>query len=228
MGNIDDVLKLKRLGTVPVPFGVLRELYRDFASPAKKIAELCSQGLLVRVKRGLYTVSDKIVGERAAGELIANHLYGPSYVSMETALQHYGMIPEGVYSFESATTGQQKLYDTPYGVFRYHHFEADYYRIGIRMERTKNGAAYLIASPEKSLCDLLIKTKGLQIRSRISMISYLTEFLRIDEESFVALDPNLIHECAMVGQKRETLHYLEETIKGKRKKRNRHLSSLRF
>ena len=213
MGDIDEIIRLKNIGAVPVPFGVLRELYRDFASPAKKIADLCSKGLLSRVKRGLYVVSEKIVGEKPAGELIANHLYGPSYVSMETALQFYGMIPEGVYSIECATTKQPKQYDTPYGVFRYHHFEVAYYRIGMRMEHMKNGAAYLIASPEKALCDLLAKTRGLAIRSRISMASYLTDYLRIDEESLAGLEPALLHECAMAGPRKETLHYLEETIK---------------
>ena len=213
MGNIDDIIRLKKFGTVPVPFGALRELYHDFVSPAKKIAELCSKGLLIRVKRGLYIVSDMIVGEKPAGELIANHLYGPSYVSMETALQYYGMIPEGVYSIESATTKQPKQYDTPYGVFRYHHFEVNYYRIGIGMEHMKNGSAYLLASPEKSLCDLLIKTRGLRIRSRISMLSYLIDFLRIDEESLAALDPALLRECVITGPRKETLYYLEETIK---------------
>ena len=213
MGNQNDILKLKEFGTIPVSFGILRELYRDFASPAKKISELCSQGLLVRVKRGLYVVPEKIVGEKPDGELIANHIMGPSYVSMETALQHYGMIPEGVYSYESATTKAPKQYSTPYGVFRYHHVNVNYYRIGIRLERLKNGSAYMIASPEKSLCDLLISTRGLQIRSRVSMISYLTEFLRIDEEILAGLEPELIHECAGAGPKKETLHFLEEGIR---------------
>ena len=210
---MDDINRLKQYGTVPVPFGVLREMYRDFASPAKKIAQLCSHGLLVRVRRGLYIVSNKITGDKPAGELIANHIYGPSYVSMETALQHHGMIPEGVYSFESSTTGRPKLYDTPYGAFRYYHLPLSYYRIGIMMEYTKKGYSYLIASPEKALCDLLVKTRGLQIRSRSSMFSYLVEFLRIDEETLSALGLTVIGECARAGPKKDTLHYLEETIK---------------
>jgi len=71
----------------------------------------------------------------------------------------------------------------------------------------------LIASPEKALCDLLVKTKGLLIRSRVSMFTYLTEFLRIDDESLAALEIPVIHECALAGPKKETLHYLEETVK---------------
>jgi len=213
MSKLDDITRLKQFGVVPVPFGTLRELYRDFASPAKKIAQFCSQGLLVRVRRGLYIVSDNISDQKPIGELIANHLYGPSYVSMETALQYHGMIPEGVYSFESATSRQPKQYDTPYGVFRYHRFPADYFRIGMRMERLRDGYTCLMAAPEKSLCDLLVKTKGLQVRSRSSMHSYLTEFLRIDEETLDTLELPLLHECAEIGPKKETLHYLEETVK---------------
>jgi hypothetical protein len=90
---------------------------------------------------------------------------------------------------------------------------ADYYRIGLRMERSKTGESYLIASPEKALCDLLVNTRGLQIRSRISMLSYLEDFLRIDEESLATLKTGLIHECAGLGPKKETLHFLEEGIK---------------
>ena len=213
MKNVDDILRLKQFDSVPVPFGALRELYSDFSSPAKKIAELNSQGLLVRVKRGLYIVSEKIAGGKPDGELIANHLHGPSYISMETALQYYGMVPEGVYSFESATTRRPKQYNTPYGVFRYHNIPIDYYRIGIQIVRIKKVCAWLIASPEKSLCDLLVKTRRLQIRSRVSMLSYLLEFLRIEEESLAGLDTALIHECVKTGPKKETLHYLEEAVK---------------
>ena len=158
-------------------------------------------------------VSDKIVSKKPVGELIANHIRGPSYVSMETALQHYGMIPEGVYTFESVTTKSSKRYDTVYGTFRYHQMSEDYYRIGLRIERIKSGESYLIASPEKSLCDLLVNTGGLQIRSRISMLSYLEDFLRIDEELLVDLQTELIQECAGLGPKKETLRYLEEGIK---------------
>ncbi|MDR1184556.1 MAG: hypothetical protein LBK67_07145 [Coriobacteriales bacterium] len=213
MSSLDDISILKRFGNLPVPFGALREQYRDYSAPAKKIAQLCSQGLLIRVKRGLYVVSDQIIGVRPSGYLLANHVYGPSYVSLETAMEFYGMIPEAVYSFESMTTGHPKEYSTPYGEFRYHRLPKNYFSLGVRMESTADRYRFLIASPEKALCDHFVSTRGLQIRSRSSLLSYLFDFMRVDEEALIKLDATLVHECSLAGPKKETLHFLEEAIR---------------
>ena len=212
MNRLSDISLLKRFGNLPVPSGILQERYRHYAAPAKKIAELCSQGLLVRVRRGLYVVSEQITGNRPSGYLLANHIYGPSYVSLETALEFHGMIPEAVYSFESMTSGHDKEYETPFGMFRYHHAPGEYFSVGVRVAQISRDQSFLIASPEKALCDHFVTTKGLQIRSRSSMYSYLTEFLRIDEDALAKLDTALIHECLLSGPKKNTLRYLEETI----------------
>jgi hypothetical protein len=213
MSSLADIGILKRFGNLPVPFGALREQYRDYSAPAKKIAQLCSQGLLVRVKRGLYVVSEQIIEAKPSGYLLANHIYGPSYVSLETAMEFYEMIPEAVYSFESMTTGHLKEYLTPYGRFHYHRLPKDYFFLGVRMENTADKHRFLIASPEKALCDHFVNTKGLQVRSRSSMLSYLLDFMRIDDDVLVKLDVALIHECSLVGPKKETLRILEEAIR---------------
>jgi len=214
MNKLTDISMLRRFGNLPVPSGILQEQYRHFAAPVKKIALLCSQGLLVRVRRGLYVVSDHIVGEKPSGYLLANHIYGPSYVSLETALEYYGMIPEAVYSFESITSAYRKEFDTPYGIFRYHHVTERYFPIGIRIAQASKEQSFLIASPEKALCDHMVNTRGLQLRSKTSMHSYLVDFLRIDEDALARLDASLIHECSLVGPKKNTLRFLEEVIHG--------------
>jgi len=212
MNKLADISMLKRFGNLPVTSGILQEHYRHFASPAKKVALLCSQGLLVRVRRGLYVVSDQIVGDKPSGYLLANHIYGPSYVSLETALEFYGMIPEAVYSFESMTSAHHKEYETAYGAFRYHHVPDRYFPIGIRIAQAGKDQSFLIASPEKALCDHLVNTRGLQLRSRASMHSYLVDFLRIDEDALAILGASLIHECALAGPKKNTLRFLEEVV----------------
>jgi len=212
MSKLADISLLRRFGNLPVPFGILQEQYRDYAAPAKKIAELCSQGLLVRIRRGLYMVSDQIIGSRPSGYLLANHIYGPSYVSSETALEFHGMIPEAVYSFESMTSAHNKEYETPYGAFRYRHVPGKYFSVGITIAKADRDQSFLIASPEKALCDHLINTRGLQIRSRASMLSYLVDFLRIDEDALARLNPALIHECSIIGPKKNTLRQLEEAV----------------
>jgi hypothetical protein len=169
--------------------------------------------LLIRVKRGLYVVSDRVIEAKPSGYLLANHVHGPSYVSLETAMEFYGMIPEAVYSFESMTTGYSKEYSTPYGRFRYHRLPKGYFSLGVKMADTADKHRFLIASPEKALCDHFVSTKGLQVRSRSSMLSYLLDFMRVDEEALVRLDAALIHECSLAGPKEKTLRFLEEAIR---------------
>jgi predicted transcriptional regulator of viral defense system len=135
MARLNDITRLEQFEPLPIGFGTLRELYRDYKKPTRKIADLCSQGFLIRIKCGLYIVPQRNGREGVSGYLIANHLYGSSYVSLETALQHYGMIPERVYSYESVTIRRSKQYRTPAGSFRYHYLPKEYYAIGLRKAR---------------------------------------------------------------------------------------------
>lgn len=77
---------LKQLGIIPVDYALLGSLFSGYRSPRNKIANLEIEGKLIRLKRGLYVVSPNESGKLLSTELIANHLYGPSYVSMESAL----------------------------------------------------------------------------------------------------------------------------------------------
>ncbi|MCL1847318.1 MAG: hypothetical protein FWF91_05065 [Coriobacteriia bacterium] len=213
MKYIDDIERLRGLGGIPVEFSSLRALYRDYSSPASKIALLSRQGLLTRLQKGLYLVSETITGEHPDTHLAANHLYGPSYISLESAMQEYGMIPEAVYSIESVTTKRSRDVSTQLGSFRYHHVPDSYYGIGLRMHRTKAGNNYLIASPEKALCDHFVTVKGLQVRSLKSMVEYLVDYMRIDTDSLTAMDLSIIKAASRVGSKQQTLHFLEEAIR---------------
>ncbi len=66
------------------------------------------------VRRGLY-VAIAPDTPRPESFLLANHVYGPSYVSMDSALSFYGMIPERVYEISSATTKTSRQFRTPAG-----------------------------------------------------------------------------------------------------------------
>ena len=213
MTNItEDIRRLRVFGSIPVEFSALRALYSDYASPASKVAQLCKQGLLVRIQKGWYLVSELVSGERANTNLIANHLYGPSYVSLESALQEYGLIPEAVYSVESITLRRSKHFSTQLGAFHYHHVSSGYYSIGLQRQQTQDGYTYLIALPEKALCDHFVKTNGLQVRSRSAMLEYLIGSLRIDSDRLAFMDPDIINAVAAAGSKRQTLLYLKEAV----------------
>src|SRR3990167_5392690 len=69
---------------------------KDYASPRAKLSRLIDEGALIRVKKGLYLLGPEFQHHPYCLELIANLIYGPSYVSLERALYIYGMIPEHV------------------------------------------------------------------------------------------------------------------------------------
>ncbi|MDR1345441.1 MAG: hypothetical protein LBK03_01890 [Bacteroidales bacterium] len=77
------MLELEQYKNIPMQHAVLWEKLRDYRSPNDKIATMEKRGDIIRLKKGLYVVSDKISRKPLSRELIANHLYGPSYVSFE-------------------------------------------------------------------------------------------------------------------------------------------------
>ena len=81
-------------------------------------------------------VSPNVHKQTLSKELIANHLYVPSYISFENALSFYKLIPERVYSIRSMTTKRGKTFSTPLGNFEYISTAADYFEIGIKQERS--------------------------------------------------------------------------------------------
>lgn len=99
---------LSDIGNIPVDFAFLKSIFPNYKSVNNKISELEKSGKIIRLKKGMYVVSSKESGKLLSMELIANHIYGPSYVSMESALCYYGLIPESVYIMRSMTTKHSK------------------------------------------------------------------------------------------------------------------------
>jgi len=135
--------------------------------------------------------------------LIANHLYGPSYVSMEFALRYYGLIPERVFEVKSMTSKRSRQFVNDLATFTYIETTADYFPIGIRQVSATQ--TFLIASPEKALCDLIAYTQGLRIQSLKSMLQYLEEDIRFDTAELAHFDIELIKQCIEFGKKKREL-----------------------
>ena len=83
--------ELAVLKNIPVNTAAVASLYPDVKSANRKVASLEKAGRLIRLKRGLYVVSPQESGLLLSLNLIGNVLYGPSYVSMLTALREYGL-----------------------------------------------------------------------------------------------------------------------------------------
>jgi predicted transcriptional regulator of viral defense system len=206
--------ELEKFGNIPIDNAVLSDITGDYNFPRNKVASMEKHGDIVRLKKGLYVVSDKISRKQISRELIANHLYGVSYLSLETALSHYGLIPEKVFAMRSMTTKRAKLFENVFGRFEYISVPADYFSIGILHLIVDNEFAYLIATPEKALCDLILATPNLRIQSVKAMQAYLEDNLRIDFSAVQKFDLDIIRQCIEVGRKKGELglllRFLEE------------------
>ena len=199
---------------IPVNTAAFASLYPDVKSANRKVALLETAGRIIRLKRGLYVVAPKESGLLLSVNLIGNVLYGPSYISMLTALREYGMIPERVETIESMTTHLTVSFQNDAGLFEYHHCAKDYYPIGIT-QRQEEGVTYLIATPEKALCDYIISTPRLPLRFLKETYEFLENDLRLDMDAFTDMDVNILKRCAAVSKKRQAITNLIKLLEKK-------------
>lgn len=110
------------------------------------------KGYLRRIRNGWYSLSD---GIRSLADLyfVSNKIYAPSYISLESALGHYGWIPEGVFLITAVTTQKTANFDSVVGHFRYASVKPSLF-FGYSI-LTENGRGIKMAEPEKALLDFL-------------------------------------------------------------------------
>ena len=206
---------LNQVGNTPFSPMVLASLFPKTKQISDKARYLEKEGRIIRLKRGLY-VRSADDGAVPLPLLVANHLYGPSYVSFQTALRHFGLIPERVYEIQSMTIKHGRSFDTPMGRFSYTSCDVDYFPIGIQQGH-EGEDNYLIATPEKALCDLFLKTAGLSITNVKKMAAFLESDLRFDMEALRDFDINLLERCGQKAQvKTGTISCLINLIKNAR------------
>jgi predicted transcriptional regulator of viral defense system len=200
--------ELLKFGIIPIDFNVLATALSGYKSPKDKISLLEKNGSIIRIKKGLFVVSSESGQQTLSRELIANHLYGPSYISLESALSFYGLIPEKVYTVRSVTTKRAKRFATAFGNFEYITIPQDYYSIGIRQEIVNNQYAYLIATPEKAICDMILSVRNFRIQSVKAMQIFLEEDLRLDLSVLKTYNSAIIKSCIETGIKKTELTQL--------------------
>src|SRR4051812_41377652 len=117
----------------PLSHQLLVSILKGYQRPNDKIYQLAKEGVIQPVKKGLYIAGPALnIDRRPEPFLLANHILGPSYVSVETALSHHGLIPERVYEIASMTTQAPRKFNTSLGLFTYTRLPLPYYAFGIR------------------------------------------------------------------------------------------------
>jgi len=203
---------LEQLGNIPVTVSTLESLFPHIKGGNQKIRLLERDKQIIRLKRGLYVCNPKITGKMLSTELIANHLYAPSYVSMYSALRYYDLIPEAVYTKQSMTLKHSKNFDTQLGRFEYTHISKNAFSVGLTSIR-KDNYAFVMATPEKALCDLIANSPQVNLRYLKDAEMYLEEDIRMELEDFRQMNAEIFEEYMKVGKKADSIRTLLKLLK---------------
>lgn len=185
----------------------LMQVLKEYKKPRDVVSRLIREGSIIRVKKGLYVFGDKYIQKPRSLEILANLMYGPSYLSFEYALSFYGLIPERVYEVSSATTNRTKSFDTPLGLFSYTHVPLNYYKLGLKAEKSASGREFLIAKPEKAISDVLLKKTDLDTVKAV--MNYLLNGMRIEQDSLMSLDIKLFEKIGQSTSSKTIKLFLE-------------------
>ena len=144
----------------------------------RQLSRWTTSGRLVQLRRGLYALAPPYRKAEPHPFLVANRLVRGSYVSLQSALTHHGLIPEHVPVITSVTTGRPQHRENPFGSFEYHHCSPDRLT-GYRVEKLGGGQEALVATPAKALVDLIHLVPGADSRAYLRELR-LTNLEKLD------------------------------------------------
>lgn len=188
MTKIDTHSLRKVIGREEFDHPILTSALTDYLAKDQKVNELLRAGDIVRVKKGLYVFGKIARQQPVCKETLANLIYGPSCISLEYALSHYGLIPERVETVTSITPKRNKEFDTPLGRFEYRYLASSKYPYGIDQVWIDRTHPVLIATPEKALCDYIVLRDIADLKTIKNAEAFLFEDLRADKDALATLD----------------------------------------
>jgi len=139
-------------------------------------------GEVVRVRRGLYVLANKYLRDKVDPLALAQWIHGPSYISLETALSCHGWIPEAVYTVTSVSMDRAREFDTPLGRFSFVRVPQKTLYKAVRRVENGRGGSFFLASPLKSLADLVYVHKHNWASARP-----VAQSLRVDETALAGV-----------------------------------------
>lgn len=188
--------KINHLKSILPPVFEMKELASFFpekAAPGKFCERLANKGILIRLKKGFYAFRENI-----DSLVIANYLAPCSYVSFETALSYYGMIPEYVPVIMSVSSViKRRDFATELGVYEYHYQTPLLYGVGMDIVLGSGGApSLLIATREKALSDALARRSESYHDKNNEYLGAILRGLRIEEDALRDFDLQHLDEIA--------------------------------
>lgn len=134
----------------------LKTLFLEEKIAPKQLTRWQEQGYLIKLKNGVYILED--FKKNIHPFLIANVLYFPSYISLESALYEYGFIPDVPQTTTSVTTKKTWANTNQCGQFTFKKIKTDCF-VGYG-PTVYQGYSVMMAEPEKALADFCYLNKS--------------------------------------------------------------------
>jgi len=154
----------------------LVEELKQYSSPKAKITRMINAKEIIQIKRGIFVDTDD---NNYSLNSLSSIIYGPSYISFQSAMSYYGIIPEKVIAIICASynKNKNKVFHTSVGDFYYYYIPTKVFPYDTTIIE-ENGQNFIIASPEKAICDSLYKVRN--IKTETDLVKLLVEDWRID------------------------------------------------
>lgn len=150
---------LKKVGDLPCFTTMFLAAGQNLSQVRLQLNRWVKDGRLIKLQKGTYTLAEPYIKLKPELFAIANNLKSPSYVSLQSALSWYGLIPEFVPAITSVTTGRPGVISTSLGRFEFRHVDKDFFWGYSEVKLSEKQNAF-IALPEKALLDLVYLTAG--------------------------------------------------------------------
>ncbi|MFM2393935.1 MAG: hypothetical protein RLZZ546_1917 [Bacteroidota bacterium] len=206
-------MKYYNFENLPLTQSILAESMVDYSRPNDRISFLIEKRELVHLARGFYTIKNHSQQNLYLNYNAANTMYGVSYISKYSALSYFNLLSEGVFTVESMTLKRPREINNELGRFTYSHTSEAVFHIGIKSINVNSFCTFLMASPEKALCDIIWSTKSLPISSLKDMVYFLEEDIRFEMDFFTNANVQIFEECIESGNKKKELKYLVKLCK---------------
>lgn len=181
--------------------GLLLAGDRDATDVRRQLSRWAGAGRLIQLRRGLYAPAPPYQKVRPHPFLVANRLRRGSYVSLQSALAFYGLIPEYVPVTTSVGPGRPQRWETPLGVYDFRHLRRELVT-GYRRLDLAGGQQAFVAGPEKALLDLIYLVPGADSAHYLRELRLQnTEQLDLDELARLAAGkPKLVRAARCIAE----------------------------
>lgn len=172
-----------------------------------KIKRAVANGLLIRVRQGLYCLGEDLRQEKPHSYVLADRIYGPSFISLESALSYHGLIPEGVKVISSVTGRRRNYFSTPLGDYFYSKVPPNNFMLSVQRV-VEGNAVFFMASPWRAITDYVYCYK-----KNWRSILPLVDSLRIDPEAIPKLTQVEAHELMEYYNRHRISQFLSGVIR---------------